>query len=373
MNDKQNGNGGRAEEPILIKGRTLSRRSFLSLMAAAGAAAAGTAMLGGCSSPSGEGSAEPVPESASDRPETVTDAKGREVAVPERIERIGTTAMGGATQTICCFGGADRLVFGPDMQKSASMLLKMFPQIADVPNAGTFDDINIETIAAAEPDFVLVSSTSDKGNAQIEDLGVPTYVMPTANASVDNLRKDYLNISILLGNMELGEKYVEYWDSIMDYVAETSASIEEGKKLRVYRCGEAITKVNHTPWACNWITAAGGIPVAEAGTTGDASLEQVALWDPDVISTSADVETILEDPSLQEFKAVKNKMVYKSPQGAMGWDAPSPEVPLGFAWLAQTLYPDVFADIDLEEKTKELYREFYGYDLSDEEYEEFFA
>ena len=373
MSENQNCSKGRAEEPICTNRRTLSRRSFLSLMAATGVAAAGTAMLGGCSSPSDGGVAEPESEAASNRPETVTDAKDREVTVPEKIERIGTTAMGGATQTICCFGGADRLVFGPDMQKSAPMLLKMFPQIAETPNAGTFDDINIETIAAAEPDFVLVSSTSDKGNEQIEDLGIPTYVMPTANASVDNLRRDYLNISILLDNMELGEKYVEYWDSIMDYVTEASSSIKEDEKLRVYRCGAAITEVSHTPWACNWITAVGGVPVAEAGTTGDASLEQVALWDPDVISTSADVETILNDPTLQDLKAVKNKAVYKSPKGAMGWDAPSPEVPLGFAWLAQVLYPDVLADIDLKAKTKELYSEFYGYDLSDEEYEGFFA
>lgn len=373
MNGNEIGGGKSGFEPSPVRQRVLSRRSFLSLMAAAGAMTAGTVMLGGCSSPSSEGSAEPEAETASNRPDTVTDAKGREVAVPEKIERIGATAMGGAMQTICCFGGADRIVFGPDMQKSAPLLVKMFPQIADAPNAGTFDDINIETIAAADPDFVLVSSTSDKGNAQIEELGIPTYVMPTANASVENLRQDYLNISILLDNMDLGEKYVEFWDSIMDYVTETSATIEEGEKLRVYRCGAAITKVSHTPWACNWITAAGGIPVAEAGTTGDASLEQVALWDPDVISTSSDVETILSDPALQDLKAVKNKAVYKSPSGAMGWDAPSPEVPLGFAWLAQTLYPDVFTDVDLEAKTKELFREFYGYELSDEEYEGFFA
>lgn len=364
---------GGAFEPDSIRRRALSRRSFLGLIAAAGVMTAGTAVLGGCSPSGAEEEAQPEAEPASGRPETVTDAKGREVAVPEKIERIGATAMGGAMQTICCFGGADRIVFGPDMQKSAPLLVKMFPQIAEVPNAGTFDDINIETIAAAEPDFVLVSSTSDKGNAQIEELGVPTYVMPTANASVDNLRQDYLNISILLDNMDLGEKYVEFWDGIMDYVTDTSASIDDAEKLSVYRCGAGITKASHTPWACNWIEAAGGVPVAEAGTTGDVSLEQVALWDPDVISTSADVSAILDDPDLQNLKAVKEKRVYKSPSGAMGWDAPSPEVPLGFAWLAQTLYPDLFTDIDLEAKTKELFADFYGYELSDEEYQAFFA
>ena len=158
----------------------------------------------------------------------------------------------------------------------------------------------------------------------------------------------------------------------MGRVEKGVSALPEGERLTVYRCAAAITKASHTPWASNWIRTAGGVPVADDGTTGDVSLEKIAAWDPDVISTSAKVEGLLNDPSLQKLKAIKNGAVYKSPKGCMGWDTPSPEVPLGFAWLAQMLYPDRFEDIDLEKEAKGFYERFYHYDLTDEGYQAFF-
>ena len=86
----------------------LSRRSFLAATAGlAGAAAvagiAGNALATDKKSDSAEGTV------------TVTDFKGREVTVPENIERVGVTCMGGGTQTVCAMGGADRLVVSPSM------------------------------------------------------------------------------------------------------------------------------------------------------------------------------------------------------------------------------------------------------------------
>ena len=297
----------------------------------------------------------------------VIDAKGREVVVPESIERIAVTCMGGGTQTVCAFGGADRLVVSPSMAKSAPLLLKIFPQIEDAVDAGTFDDVNIETIAAAEPDFCFVSSTSDKGNAAIEELGIPTYTLSTANATVDSMRNDYVNTSILLGAPELGETYTAFWDGIMDAVADAAATVPEDERLVVYRCGAEITAANHTPWAGTWIEAVGGIIAAENGTTGDVSVEQVAEWNPDVILTSGDIEALLADDRIQDVAAIKNGAVYAAPKGTMGWDAPSPEVPLGFAWLGTQLYPEAFSGIDVEAECIAFYKNFYGYDLTDEE------
>ncbi len=70
--------------------------------------------------------------------------------------------------------------------------------------------------------------------------------------------------------------------------------------------------------------------------------------------------------------AIKNKAVYACPIGAFWWDRPSPESPLGFIWLAQTLYPEQMKEIDLKQETLDFYEIFYNYKLSDEEYASFF-
>lgn len=45
----------------------------------------------------------------------------------------------------------------------------------------------------------------------------------------------------------------------------------------------------------------------------------------------------------------------------------------GITWLAKILYPEEFADIDLETLTKEFYAQFYDYELTTEKYEDFLS
>lgn len=63
----------------------------------------------------------------------------------------------------------------------------MSPELSDVVNDGSFDDVNVEVIAATEPDFALCGVSSEKGNAQISELGIPVYVMLIGWAAVDSL------------------------------------------------------------------------------------------------------------------------------------------------------------------------------------------
>ncbi len=48
--------------------------------------------------------------------------------------------------------------------------------------------------------------------------------------------------------------------------------------------------------------------------------------------------------------------MHQVPIGAFWWDRPSPEAPLGFMWMATTLYPEYTKDIDLKKETKEFYK-----------------
>ena len=42
-------------------------------------------------------------------------------------------------------------------------------------------------------------------------------------------------------------------------------------------------------------------------------------------------------------------------------------------WMAKTLYPDLFEDIDLNQEVKDYYMEIYGVTLTDEDVEAMYA
>ena len=48
---------------------------------------------------------------------------------------------------------------------------------------------------------------------------------------------------------------------------------------------------------------------------------------------------------------MKNQRIYLMPEYAKAWGYPMPEaLAIGELWLAKQLYPELFADVDLEEK-----------------------
>ncbi len=311
---------------------------------------------------------ETTPESMSSKQQTVIDVSGREVIIPEKIETIVITCYGGASQEVTVLGGASRLVAQPKV--NSKLLLKMYPDYAKHLDSGSFDDINVEEIISIQPDIVFVAAHSIKGNEQLENLGLVTYEMATAKADVESLKTEFLNVGKILGTEAKAQKLVDFWNDRMARLEAALAKVPENERKKVFRASKNITTANHTVWAGNWIRTAGGVTDTEDGITGDVSVEQLMGWNPDIIivSSGTDIDAILKDERIQGITAVKNGAVYSSPQGAMGWDVPSPEVPLGFMWFAKVLYPEYMAEFDIEAETREFYKTFYEYELMDEDY-----
>lgn len=305
--------------------------------------------------------------------ETVKDAAGRDVVVPEKVERIAITCYGGTTHDICVMGAEDRIVAQPSM-KAFPQLLKFFPRLKEVTDAGSFDNVNIEELMKTSPDIVLVGISSKKGNKMIEDVGLKTYTMWIGWADVDTLKQEFLNIGKLTKNEAVAKKLVSYWDRKLGFIKKMTSKIPSDKKRVVYYTNyDNITKASFTDWIWNWIRAVDGISAVKETPKADLSVEEVMQIDPDVIITRAGYSSgLLSDPKIKDLKAIKNKRVYECPTGAFWWNFPSPEAPLGFMWLAKTVYPEYTKEIDLKKETKGFYKEFYRHDLSDQEYESFF-
>ena len=71
------------------------------------------------------------------------DANGKEVAIPERIDRIAVTCQGGATHEITILGAGDKISAQPTM-KAFPQLLVMFPEYESIVDPGKFDNVNID-------------------------------------------------------------------------------------------------------------------------------------------------------------------------------------------------------------------------------------
>ena len=225
--------------------------------------------------------AKPEPKiAASDDPSVVIDVQGNEVAVSERIERVVITCNGCATHEAIIFDGADKIMTEPLMQKFPQ-LLKMSPELNDVVSDGLFDDVKVEVIATTELDFALCGVSSEKGNAQISELGIPVHVMLIDWAAVDSLKQEFLNVGHLLGNDERAEELVAYWDGKMAQIAE---------------------RVEKIP---------------EEGLNGDVTPEKARAWGPDVIVVQggSDPSALLDDSTLQGMKEIQAGGVHSCPIG----------------------------------------------------------
>lgn len=333
--------------------------------------ACGTAAPAAQPSQSGPQASASAPDSG--KSATVIDAAGREVALPDKVERIAITCRGGSTNEAAIFGAADKIV-GQPKQGAFPQLVGMYPQFAGLTDPGSFEDTNIEEVLKLQPDIVLAGITSPKANAKLEEAGLTVYTMQIGKATKDTILDEFTNMGKILNNQEQAEKLVAYWNETFAMLDQILSAIPQEERKTVYYTGKTIEAASSGEWGESWVEGSGGISALPAKFSGDVTVEQVMEWNPDVIVTQGGngKDGLVNDARIQDMNAIRNKQVYECPVGAFWWDRPSPEAPLGFLWLAQLLYPEQMKDVDLKQETMDFYRTFYGYDLTEKEYQSFF-
>ena len=112
--------------------------------------------------------------------------------------------------------------------------------------------------------------------------------------------------------------------------------------------------------------------VVSKGSGNEVDLEQILLWNPDVIIFAPDscYDDIAGASQWQSVGAVASGNYYETPYGPYGWLSSPPAVQryLGMLWLGALLYPE-YAEYDLQEEVTAYYKLFYDCDLTDEMYQ----
>lgn len=101
---------------------------------------------------------------------TIVDMSGKEVVVPKEINKVIVTCGGGVTQNLIVLGASNKIIAQPSSMKKIKQLLKLKPEYEDLPDVGSFDNVNIEEILKLNPDVAIASIGSPQGNQKLKKL-----------------------------------------------------------------------------------------------------------------------------------------------------------------------------------------------------------
>lgn len=307
-----------------------------------------------------------------------TDSAGREVQIPVEIETI--VPSGSYAQMILYTLCPDRLL---GLSDAITKIQKQYieEEYWDLPvfgklygSAGTF---NLEEIVKAQPDIIIdmgeakVGIGTDMDTVQAQT-GIPVIFI---EATLETMADAYDTLGEILGID--ASAHSAYIREVMDFAEEVRNQIPEDERPRVmYSQGEYGNEVNGKGSAHSEILDYVGVINAAdmqsiLSSGGDeVSMEQIILWDPEVVILAPDsnYREIYDDPMWTQVTAVKNGDVYEVPVGPYNWldRPPSVQRILGILWLGNIVYPQYY-DFDIAEKTREFYRLFLHYELSDDE------
>lgn len=342
-------------------------------------------------------------------PETVAATESAEVTITDMIGREVTIIPGSYKRVVCIGAGALRmysyigdvtLLAGvEDIDNTTlSERPKMFDSVArpyvlaygdtfnTLPSCGVGGPMaqaaEAEKILSCNPDIVISEFEDvEKEDALQEQLGVPVITLKAGSKGVFD--------DAFYGSMELlgkvfgeEEKAAALNSYVQEQAAEISArtaDIAEEDKPSVYVCGLGNWgTTDHLMTAENYVSfqiANVKNVLSGTGTQGIQPIEEEKFvsigGDMDmIIMDAAAVKNIKplyqEDPTMFDTcKAWQNGEVYLE----MAYNAyyTNFEIALINTWfIAKTVYPEAFQDIDMTAKTNEVTQAFYGMDLADE-------
>lgn len=321
----------------------------------------------------------------------ITDHAGRQVEVPAQINRVVVTDILPMASVLTVFlGSADKIVgIHPSSMSAAEsgLLGELFPEILEADTSFMAGgDLNVEQLLNLDPDVVLVNASSTELISAIENAGLTAVGISPSKWDYDIL-ETYDQWIALLSQMfpesSKSEEISAYSKEVYGLVQERVKDIPEEEKKSIlflynYDDNQIITSGKHF-FGQYWADAIGGRNAAEEveaeNSNAVISMEQVYQWDPDIVLitnfTTAQPDDLYNNTiggnDWSSVKAVTDGQVYKMPLGTYRSYTPSADTPVTFLWMAKTVYPELFEDIDITAEVRDYYQELYGVTLTDEQ------
>ena len=307
-----------------------------------------------------------APRSAS--AQTIKDAAGRSVPVPVKVTRVFPA---GPPAAILLYTLAPDLLIGWPRANRPEECAYMLPEICTRPEVGRItgrgNTANLETVLALKPDLILdVGSTSatfvSLADRVQEQTSIPYALL---DGRFTGIAGTYRTLGTLIGRAEDAEKLAGYSEDTLKAITGRIEPIAASERPKVYYARGPKGLATGLGGSINVETIemlARNVAGETQGGLANVSIEQVLVWNPDVIVT-IDQEfaaSVRNDPSWASVKAVRDNRVHLSPKMPFGWVDFPPSVNrlIGLWWLAKILYPERFPE-DLRVLTQHFYTRFY--------------
>jgi len=348
-------------------------------------------------------------------PETIeetpaeTEAASAEITVTDMIGREVTVTPGGYKRVVCVGAGALRmysyigdvnLLCGVEDIDNTTLSERpmMFDSVArpyvlaygdvfsTLPSCGVGGPMaqaaEAEKILACDPDIVISEFEDvEKEDALQEQLGVPVITLKVGAKGVfDEVFADSMALlGTVFGKEERAAQLVQFVTEEATAIEARVADIPEDSKPGVYVCGLGNWgTTDHLMTAESYVSfeiagvknVLSGLSMEGVGPIEEEKFVELGPQMDIIIMDAAAVKNIkplyAEDPTMFDTcKAWENSEVYLE----MAYKAyyTNFEIALINTWfIAKTVYPEAFADIDLTAKTNEVTKAFLGQELAEE-------
>lgn len=263
---------------------------------------------------------------------SVTDATGRTIRVPENIRKV--YAAGPPASVFVLALAPDKLAgwaraLRPDEIALLPPSVTLLPVLGRLTGRGS--TANVEALMAAKPDLVVdigsISPTYVSLAERVQQTtGIPYLLFDGRLEDTPRLLRE---LGRAIGASAEGEALASSIEASLSSIASRVAGIPEERRPRVFyaRGPNGLATAPRGSLQSEVLDLAGARNVAERppgfpGNLFSVSLEQVLLWQPDVIVT-IDAEfprAVRSRPEWQAVPAVRNNRIYVAPELPFGWD-----------------------------------------------------
>lgn len=325
---------------------------------------------------------------------TFTDQMGREVKVPDKVDRI-VVLQHQTLNLLVQMNATDKIVgvMSNWKQQLGSNYARLAPELSNKASLGDLTHVDAEKLVALHPQVVFVTNYAPQEMIdKISSLGIPAVAISLRHddegernklnpvmadeeqAYVKGLYEGIMLIGNIINKPEEAKALIKATENGCRMVSNRLQLLPEEQRVRAYMANPELTTYGSGKYTGLMMKHAGAVNVAASTIKGfkQVSIEQVIEWNPQVIFVQnrypAVVNEIQSSPQWQVIDAVKNHRVYLMPEYAKAWGYPMPEaMGIGELWMAKKLYPEKFNDVDMHKIVNDWYRTFYRTDYQGED------
>lgn len=320
--------------------------------------------LAGCSSAASSGSGST---------RTVTDAYGRNVTIPADVQTCAT--VGSAARFVAYAGGTDKLVAVTEMDKPATLArpytVAWEQVLAELPTTSNGNhlmetSVDGEALLEIKPDVIISSRSAQECDELQSQLNIPVIGISYQDQMfTENVFESIQVVGDVLGTTEHAQQVVDKMNGWQADLDSRTANIPDADKPSCYAGAVNYkgaksfggTYAQYPPFVAAHIdNVADG--TVESGSV-EVTLEQLGEWNPDFMFLNAgNMELMKKDYAdnqafFDNLTAFQTGNLYTQPSYNM--NGTNIEIAICDAYFdAATVYPDAFADVDLESMYREI-------------------